>query len=268
MNIKFKNSNYELEIEGIKSDNYDNFCDTLATIIGYLTCPSDIDDGSEDDEKPVIEDKKSTSNVLSFKNVKNSKDTSKDIKDERPIVRDRLPNEVDLSDVDLKNVETSEPMLRCPLCGQSKNVIVIIKKDENYYLVRRDNDEYQVIAKMNDDEIDGMMYHQQSTAKDFKKIRQYSSDIEQVTVPNSLKGIDIVTDSQTELLCPICGKKYPTYQWIDAYKNPLLYGFETECLCDVCGSEAVITIGEDKIEHKKCECCGYETIVKKDGGKS
>lgn len=176
--------------------------------------------------------------------------------DDRPIVRDRLPNQIDLSELEIKKAVTTEPMIRCPQCGQASKVIARISDTENY-LLRKTNkngkDTFETVMQLeSEDAIDKICKPEQADIMD------YHNDIVKIRVSAKLRNTDLNVSNDTTLQCPICRGENKFSDWVEAFKNPLNFGFETECLCDVCGHEAVEAIDKDKNKIIHCEDCGFE----------
>lgn len=178
--------------------------------------------------------------------------------EERSLVKDRLPNTIDLSELEIKKAVTEEPMIRCSTCGQSNKAIIIINKDHNYYMQKRmvnNKESYITLLDMKDSDVDGMCKPSEASISD------YTKDIDDLKVPKALKDVDINVDVNTEILCPICGAQDTFNNWAEAFKHPLEYGFETELLCDMCGQEAADIIQKDNKHVIRCESCGYKKIT-------
>ena len=176
---------------------------------------------------------------------------------DRPVVRDRLPNQVDLSELEIKRAVTEEPMIRCPGCGQSSTVIVVIKDDEEYYLLRKINkngkDTFETVLKCDNYE-DVMKLYKPSDASAL----DYYEDVTKIKIAKNLRNTDLNVSNDTRLICPLCLDNSVFSKWVEAFKHPLDFGFETEMLCDVCGEEAVETIDKDKNKVIQCEHCGFK----------
>ena len=179
--------------------------------------------------------------------------------DDRPVIRDRIPNQVDLSEYEIKQAVTQEPMIRCPECGQSSKAIVRINDTENYLLrkVTKNNKKTfeTVMALESEEAITNMLKPEDANIMD------YHNDIMKIKQNKKLKGTDLNVSNETKIQCPCCHKINPFSKWVDAFKDPLLFGFETENLCEVCGKEAVKAIDENKNEIIQCEYCGYKDPV-------
>ena len=202
-----------------------------------------------------------TNNDISAEDIINIPIESVPIKktDDRPAIRDRLPNEIDLSELKISKIGTEHSMIRCPKCGQSSFAIVVIKMDESYYVARRMNkenkEEFSVILKLND-------------VKEIKEICKpknaniidYFNDISKIHMKDN---VDLNVNSDTLIRCPICMHEDSFQHWSDAFKYPLEFSFETETLCDLCGHEAVEVIRKDGAKEIQCEDCGFKKIVVK-----
>ena len=181
-------------------------------------------------------------------------------KEDRPVIRDRIPNQVDLSTLEIKKAVTNEPMIRCPHCGQASKTIVCINDCENYLLrkiTKNGKKTFETVMVLEDQEaIDNICMPEGANITD------YHSDIMKIKQSKKLQNTDLNVSNETMLLCPCCKEKEPFSKWVDAFQHPLEFGFETETLCDICGGEAVKAIDENKHEIIQCESCGNkETIV-------
>ena len=184
---------------------------------------------------------------------------TKEIADERPVIRDRIPNQVDLSEYEIKKAVTEEPMIRCPNCGQASKAIVRINDTENYLLrkVTKNNKKTfeTVMTLENEEAIINILKPKDANIID------YHNDIMKIKQNKKLKDTDLNVSNETKLQCPCCHKINTFSKWVDAFKDPLLFGFETENLCEVCGKEAVKAIDANKNEIIQCEHCGYKEPV-------
>lgn len=191
------------------------------------------------------------------KNTKEEKESDKSIVRDRMLVKDRIPNQIDLSELEIKKAVTKEPMIRCPHCGQSSVVFAKIENDN--YLLRKENknnkDTYKIVVSLDDEAVKGLYKPAQAD------IRDYHNDMMKIRVSSKFKDKDLNVNNDTDLTCPVCATTHKFKEWVDAFKDPLWFGFETELLCDVCGGEAVERIDENKNKFVKCEHCGYEKKI-------
>ena len=247
MDIKYKDDRVEISIKGINKNSIlvDEELNSVLKIIEILRDSNgEIKTGLTN----IIKEKKKNK-------IENKKEDN--IKEDRPVVRDRLPNQVDLSEYEIKSAVTTEPMIRCPHCGQSSKAIVHI--DNEFYYIRKSKKKNKetfdtIMVMQSKEEVDNIIKPEGSDILD------YHHDIMDVKIPSKLKNTDLNVDNNTELLCPICNETKKFNEWTDAYNNPLDY-FETDMLCDICGGEAVEKINKDKTKVIICECCGYEKPV-------
>ena len=200
-------------------------------------------------------DKSSTE--LTYKEHINPEILNKD----RPVVRKRLPNEIDLNDFDVQKAVTEEPGMTCPNCYQSS--FLIVKTGVNsYYMRRTDASGYEVVCEFsNEEEISGMRFKGFETAS----ITDYKSDIYKIKVSKSFKDKDIGININTEIMCPICGAIKKANEWMKCNKNPSEYGCYYDNPCIICGGETVEKILKNKQIKRTCEDCGHQITVK--GGK-
>lgn len=240
MDIEYKDKDVEISIRNINKNNVGN--EEFENVIKIINLLKDFKAPIKEVLKPIIEQK--------------TQGKTKDKEEDRPVVRDRLPNQIDLSELEIKKAVTTEPMIRCPHCGQASKAIVHISATENY-LLRKTNkngkDTFETIAQLDSIEaIDNICKPENANILD------YHSDIAKIKVPAKLKNTDLNVSNETILQCPVCRDKNKFSDWVNAFKNPLDFGFETDCLCDVCGHEAVAAIDKDKNKVIRCEDCGFE----------
>lgn len=180
-------------------------------------------------------------------------------KEERPVIRNRIPNQVDLSELEIKKAVTEEPMIRCPHCGQSSKAIVRIGQTENYLLrmVTKGNKKtFETVLELTDEEsVNNVLMPEGASVTD------YHNDIMKIKQSKKLKGTDLNVDNNTVIQCPCCREKETFSKWSEAFKYPLEFGFETETLCPICGGEAVKAIDENKNEILQCEHCGNKEPI-------
>lgn len=245
MDIKYKNKDVEISIKNV-NNNAILTSEELNSIVKIINLLKDI-------KTPMEE-------LLPTMTPKPAKEQSLTTNDDRPVIRDRIPNQVDLSEYEIKQAVTQEPMIRCPNCGQSSKAIVCISYTENYLLrkVTKNNKKtFETVMLLEDeDAINNILKPKNATAID------YHNDIMKIKQSKKLKDTDLNVSNETKLQCPCCHSVNKFSKWVDAFKDPLSFGFETENLCEVCGKEAVKTIDENKKEIIQCEYCGYkDTIV-------
>lgn len=204
----------------------------------------------------VSEDKK----IVSKSTKKNlttekSSETKKTVVSERPVFRDRLPNNVvDINTLDVKQAVTENTLVRCPHCGQSHALIV--HSSGRMYMMRKNykKKEFVSIAEWSQDDTETML---NSCCKEDTDKQAYYYDLQNVS--ENTKIGDFFVNNETEIFCPVCNTSNNFLQWKDAYENPLNF-FETEQLCDACGGEVVEKIIKGKT-FKICDVCGLEKEV-------
>lgn len=169
----------------------------------------------------------------------------------RPGFRKRLPNQVDVSELDVKDAVTENALVRCPACGQS-SIIAVQHDGELYEFMAKRNNEFKHIVTCNStDEMHDMAYRR----VDRTKIPDYYNDINNI---RSFEDNDVVINNDTQICCPICGSVENFNEWKNAWQNPLLY-FEYEHPCEWCGGETTVLKADESGEVVyKCEICGHE----------
>jgi DNA-directed RNA polymerase subunit RPC12/RpoP len=248
MNIKYKDQDVEISIKNINKDSKEEL-ESVAKIIELL----------KEFKKPMqyIFGSLSEDNNTSAKENNIIHEKSKI--DDRPILRERIPNQVDLSNLEIKKAVTEEPMIRCPNCGQSSKVIVKIEPTANYLLrkVTKNNKKtFETVLELtNQQDIDNILLPENSD------ITAYHNDIMKIKPSKKLKDTDLNVNNETLLLCPCCHKEMIFKSWVEAYKYPLDFDFETDVLCEVCGHEAVKTIDKNKHAIIQCEHCGHKEDI-------
>lgn len=239
MNIEYKDRDVEISIKNVSNDigkeDYEYVIKIIELFKGFGT--------------PLRE------TLLPVAKQIQETEAPKQSSDDRPVVRDRLPNQVDLSELEIKKAVTTEPMIRCPHCGQASKAIVRIDNTENF-LLRKVNkngkDTFETVMQISSEEdIDKICKPENANIMD------YHNDISKIRIAGRLRNTDLNVSNETVLQCPVCREQHKFSDWVEAYKHPLDFGFETECLCDVCGHEAVASIDKDKNKVIKCEDCGF-----------
>ena len=249
MDIRFKNDKVDIAITNIDKDiiHHENEMDNIINIIKVLQSFEFTDTMQK--TVTAIQEKKEQP-----KNIQTSVD--------RPVIRDRLPNTVDLSELEMKKAVTEEPMVRCPECGQSSTVLVEIDDTHNYLMrkvVNEKKETFETVMELTSEkDINNILMPASASPLD------YHNDIMKIKIPKKLKDVDINVSNETKICCPVCGNSAHTFkEWVEAFKHPLDFGFETENLCDVCGQEAVNTFDENKNEVIVCESCGSKKNIVK-----
>lgn len=176
--------------------------------------------------------------------------------EDRPMVRDRLPNNiVDIKDLTVEQAVTENALVRCPNCGQAHALVVM---DNGYcFFMRRDYDknEFVIIGQ----------YNAVTDKKEFLNVcckedtdrNLYFDDLQKIS-ESTTDNFSVTND--TELFCPVCNTSNTFVNWKKAFDMPLDF-FETEQLCDACGGEVVTKMVKKK---KMCQCekCGHTTEYK------
>jgi DNA-directed RNA polymerase subunit RPC12/RpoP len=247
MDIKYKDKDVKIVIKNINKNSILTN-DELESVIKIINMFKD--------------SKESVQGIMSdiAKNVSKIKEEPvRKTKEDRPIVRDRIPNQVDMSEIEIKKAVTEEPMIRCPNCGQSSKAIVHISPTENYLLRKvtcNNKKTFETVLELTDENsINNILMPEGANILD------YHSDIMKIKQNKKLKDTDLNVSNSTIIQCPCCNEKVPFAEWVDAFKNPLEHGFETELLCPVCGGEAVKAIDENKNEILQCEHCGNKEPI-------
>ena len=279
MDIKYSNGNFSFSMTSVDKQSIHN-PDEMNTIIEIIKLCQRVA-GVEEDASIVKEDIKPE--IVPHKKPKKSA-----IKEERPVARKRLPNlingepveepnievdssnlnVIDLKKINLTNAKTEKAMLRCPHCGQNDSIIAFTTSVDNvknptsdsieaYFMRQEPSGEYQAIAEFKKfSEINNMSIQKEKTPKN---CLEYHEDIKKIKVPSKLRDKDIAVTSNCAIKCPICHEMESYKIWTDCYKDPLLFGFETEELCSICGSEVVSNVTPAGNTIKICDGCGYKS---------
>ena len=246
MDIKYKDKDVEIVIKNVNKNAIltNDELDSVTKIITMLK-------GFKEPMQQYVA--KATKDALP------SPEKVKEIAEERPVIRDRIPNQVDLSKLEIKKAVTEEPMIRCPNCGQASKAVVQIS-DSEYYLLRKVNKNgkktFETVMAFEDEEAVNNICMPEGA-----KILDYHTDIMEIKQSKKLKDTDLNVVNETTIMCPCCREKNQFSQWVHAFKYPLDFGFETETLCDICGGEAVKAIDENKNEILQCERCGNKEPI-------
>ena len=241
LSIEYKDKNVEIAIRGLNNLSFgERESKVIINFINSLKgCNEDIE-------------------IKDYNITKDANTKSKN--DDRPMIRERLPNQIDMSELEIKKAVTEEPMIRCSCCGQASKAIVHISATE-YYLLRKvkkgNKKTFETVMSLDSlDAVNKIIKPGKSSILD------YHNDIMKIKQDKKLKNTDLNVSSETIIQCPVCGTKASFKTWTEAFKHPIEFGFETDLLCDVCGKEAVSTIDKDKNEIIKCEYCGHiEQVV-------
>ena len=245
MNIEYKDKDVEISIKNVSNDidkeDYEYVIKIIELFKGFGT--------------PLRE------TLLPVAKQIQETEAPKQLSNDRPVIRGRLPNQIDLSELEIKQAVTSEPMIRCPHCAQASKAIVRISDTENYLLrkVNKNNKEtFETVVQLEDDDAITKICKPLSS-----DITDYHNDIMKIRVSAKLRNTDLNVGNDTLIQCPVCSQTHKFSEWVEAFKHPLDFGFETENLCDVCGHETIEVLNPDKNGKRKmrCESCGYEKNV-------
>ena len=241
MNIRYKDNNVDLSIEDIDGRSIANVGKILDLLKNF---------SNKDDLKIPTTKKQDVSEKSKLNKVV----------EDRPAIRERIPNEIDVSELNITKADTEQSMIRCPKCGQSSKAIVELNDGDSYYLRRQysksKKEEFSAITKLS-----GLQEIFNMCKPDDANIIDYHNDIMKIKIPSNLKDVDLCVDSNTIIRCPICKDQKNFSDWSKAFKYPLKYGFESDILCDVCGGEAVEIITKDGNKEIKCEHCKYSKSI-------
>lgn len=161
---------------------------------------------------------------------------------------DRLPNIVNLDDFNIQNAETEMARIRCPHCGQAFCGIA-----HNTLMARDVTDKDSSFEYVSDVESEEDYESIRFNAAVGMNIRDYYDDLIKAI---SKDTIDIVIESDTKILCPVCSKANRAEEWNKAWKEPEKY-FGLNDICNICGGE-VEHYFDQKGSHDKCVVCGFE----------
>lgn len=231
-NLRYKDKDRELIINNFIPDQLGDILDVIKYYSGQV--PED----THTDNKIVPITQKQTQTQSS----------------DRPVIRERIPNQIDLAELDIKKAITEEPQLRCPDCGQTDLILVVL--EDKCYLMRKEDSKYEILNTYDNlDKARGIIKPARpETAK--ASIKDFHDDIYGYRIPKKYKGLNLAVNAESNILCPVCGQIHPLKTWIDAFNDPIKYGFEYENICNICGGEMIDTINENKETVLKCESCG------------
>lgn len=179
--------------------------------------------------------------------------TQNNEQEERPIIRQRIPNNViDPETLTYKKAMTENALVRCPHCGQSHALVV--ESPDGMYLMRRNfaSNSFDIIDKVPD--INNV------TRKEGISYTEYFEAMQELKVNSDYADKDIVVNNTSEFICPVCSEQSMFVEWKRAYDQPLDY-FETESLCPCCGGEMLTKLTKSNGAKKtvlECKTCGYE----------
>ena len=232
MKIKFKEMDIELSLEAkaipseVAKDVIDLFYNSILPRLAdkYMPLPSKV-------KEPI--------KIPSFMQPQT----------ERPVFRDRLPNNVvNLEELTVKQAVTEKALVRCPRCGQSH--CVAVSADNKVYVLEKDfhAQEFVVIAEFDSFSSNGLisMCYKPNMDK-----FDYFTDLQSV---NALTNKDFVVENHSEMFCPVCCESNSFIRWKEAYQKPIEF-FEVENVCDVCGGDIIEKVSKQETI-QQCECCG------------
>ena len=174
-------------------------------------------------------------NITSFNKKENAVKTT---------IKDRLPNKYE-KDEDEKIIEdkpTAERNFMCPHCHQSMTIMI----DNNIILKDIDEEDRTLY-----------MLYEITTPINNSELLKLSS--EELTAMVQCSDVTIVSSKEIMGKCINCNSINSTYDWVNTYKNKeQITGFDR--YCEVCGSEALISVNNNDNIMYKCENteCGRE----------
>ena len=161
-------------------------------------------------------------------------------------IRNRIPNEIDLNTLEVKQAELEKTLCRCPNCGQA-HVAVVLEGSDNLLLVRDyEADEFVYVQTLTNDERVGLT----KNVYDNNYI-DYYHDIQSMLSYASRE--DVIVEDSSCIFCPVCMRTANFSEWKDAYQRQSKY-FEYEKICDICGGEVLPTITKENSKTTKYEC--------------
>lgn len=145
-------------------------------------------------------------------------------------------------------------MFRCPFCGQAHSINIDLVGERLWSSL------YHPI-----DIVDGYYECQESEEVFVITITESSIEIgyEDGSYVPVFQGTELVLDIMEDRFnCPECGSEFWIEHWIECFKDPLKYRFESEDLC-ACGGELYMEQieGTKKIQWK-CEKCNWAKLEK------
>ena len=171
---------------------------------------------------------------------------------ERPAFRDRLPNQVDIGELDVKQAITENAKVRCPNCGQSHVLAIMVDGNIQFMSKNGYHGDFQRIAVCrNAKELKDMSYDLEKTNP-----QAYYEDIHKI---GSIADPDVAVDNDTSIFCPMCHKEENFARWKKAWDTPLEF-FEFENPCECCGGETTVIKADeqDGSVYHQCEVCGHQ----------
>lgn len=159
-------------------------------------------------------------------------------------IKDRLPNKYE-KDEDEKIIEdkpTAERNFMCPHCHQSMTIMI-----DNNIILKDIDEENRTLY----------MLYEITTPINNSELLKLSS--EELTAMVQCSDVNIVSSKEIMGKCINCNSINSTYDWVNAYKNKeQVTGFDR--YCEVCGSEALISVNNNDNIMYKCENteCGRE----------
>lgn len=174
-------------------------------------------------------------NITSFNKKENAVKTT---------IKDRLPNKYE-KDEDEKIIEdkpTAERNFMCPHCHQSMTIMI-----DNNIILKDIDEENRTLY----------MLYEITTPINNSELLKLSS--EELTAMVQCSDVTIISSKEIMGKCINCNSINSTYDWVNTYKNKeQITGFDR--YCEVCGSEALISVNNNDNIMYKCENteCGRE----------
>ena len=206
-------------------------------------------DNAESNVTPVQNIKQETGKVVQLPQKKTSED--------RPVIRDRLPNEIRPGDYQLEQAQTERILIRCPECGQAH--CAAVQADGSIYILEKLNGEFKpVMESQIGDGVEGVEFLNSISRNDDESALDYYLSMQQCKPMNN---DDFAVTPETEIFCPVCHKSNALKMWDAAWRDPATVGIEYNHVCDVCGGEMdSVPTAEGRIM-MVCDKCGYKEAL-------
>lgn len=189
--------------------------------------------------------KQKTSNIVPI----NTKTDS-----EREPFRDRIPNEIDISDLKITKAKTKKTLMRCPTCGQGHCGVVMDGEALFFMRRKKGSDVFDTVMQCDGGKEEFLMT---VSRKEDESKEDYYNSMQNTDV---IDDTDFVADKDTEVFCPVCYKSSKLMTWMDAYDHPEKY-FEYAYVCDVCGGEMDSVPTPEGRVVMVCEDCGHKEAL-------
>lgn len=257
MDIKFSNDIMRFSLKSIPKEAIHS-AEDMARVVKIIELCKEICSSDE----PIQTDKIEVETDSKEVKEKVTKAISETVCDDKPIIRNRIPNTVDLGELTLSKLNTKNVLTRCPLCGQSYATIAKTGKHEWCYLrsnIKNNGDKELELLTVIEDESDlNLMVLQKEDTRENRI--EYCKDIRDAVKNPEFDNKDVVINEDTILICPMCQEESTAKEWIDCYKDPLKFHFETDSLCEVCGGELTQRIEKESSKTVfVCEKCGLSS---------